>query len=163
MAGLLAAAGVAGRLSDARTGGRDAVRVIGRPALAVPAWRWEAVAAAEWGSGELDWGPLYEPHRYPDGAPLGVRLSLPPGSYRLLLETRDLPASGVAPILEVRAEGGSKPRESPCSTHADSLQAGFKVEPGEHRLDLRLRGGGALLLRRLRLTLEPSGSRAAQS
>jgi hypothetical protein len=92
-----------------------------------------------------------------------MRLSLPEGSYSLLLETGDLPAAGVNPILEVRAEGGSKPRESPCSTYADGMQAEFKVEPGERRLQLRLRGGGPLLLRRLRLTLEPSRSRAAES
>jgi hypothetical protein len=163
MAGLLAAAGLAARLSDARSGGRDAVRVIGRPGLALPGWSWEPAAGAEWGPADLDWGPLYEPHRHPDGAPLGRRLSLPHGSYRLLLETGDLPGTAVNPMLEVRAEGGSQPRDSPFSTHADGLQAGFEVEPEGRPLDLRLRGGGPLLLQRLRLTPEPAQSQAAGS
>lgn len=156
-AGLLAAAGVASRLSDARTGGRDAVRVIGRPGVAVPGWSWEPVAGAEWSPADLDWGPLYEPHRHPDGAPVGSRLSLPPGSYRLLFETGDLPVGEAHPVLEVRAEGRD-PRESPCFTWGDGLAAQFRVEAGERSLDLRLRGGGPLLLRRLWLSVEPFGN-----
>ena len=133
------------------------MRVIGRPGLALPGWSWEPAADAEWSAADLDWGPLYEPHRHPDGAALGMRLSLPQGSFRLLLETGDLPGGSVTPILEVRAERGSRPRDSPFSAHADGLQAEFAVEPEERPLDLRLRGGGPLLLQRLRLTLPGGG------
>jgi hypothetical protein len=154
---LVGAAGVASRLSDARTGGRDAVRVIGRPGVAMPGWSWEPVAGAEWSPGDLGWGPLYEPHRHRDGAPVGSRLSLPPGSYRLLLEAGDLPVGEAHPVLEVRAEGRSNPRDSPCFTWGDGVAAPFKVEAGERSIELRLRGGGPLLLRRLRLEVQPFG------
>ena len=81
--GMVAAAGIASALSTARTHGRDAVRVVGRPALAVPGWRSEARAAAVWTTAVLDWGPAYEPHRFAEGAVLGDRLALPPGRYTM--------------------------------------------------------------------------------
>ena len=56
------------RSSTARTGGRDAVRVIGRPRRrASRAGRRGRAAPAVWTTAALGWGPLYEPHRAPEG------------------------------------------------------------------------------------------------
>ena len=56
------------RSRSARTGGRDAVRVVGRPAVRVPGWALTRAADGVWGhSRTCGWGPLYEPHRHPDG------------------------------------------------------------------------------------------------
>jgi hypothetical protein len=151
-AGWLLAAGAASRLSDGRTAGRDAVRVIGRPALAFPGATWEPVARAEWTPADLDWGPLYEPHRHPDGAPVGSRLALPAGSYLLKVETGDLPVGETSPVLELRAEGSSATRTSDTTQEPGGLKGSFVVEPGERRIELRLRGGSPLILRRLTLT-----------
>src|SRR6185295_445535 len=83
--GLLATTVAASIVSDRRTEGRDAVRIVGRTALATPRWRIVRPAIAEWGPAELGWGPAYEPHRHPDGALLGGRLPLAPGRYHIEL------------------------------------------------------------------------------
>jgi hypothetical protein len=157
--GLLAAAGVASRLSDGRTGGRDAVRVIGQPALQAPGLLWERSARAEWTPFDLDWGPLYEPHRYAGGAVLGSRLMLPAGRYRLLLEAEDLASASTPPDLEVRVDG---PEGSVRRTTSERVSAGFSADfavgPRERVVSLRLCGGGPLLLLRVRLSAEGSGS-----
>src|SRR5205814_10157138 len=79
---LVASAGIASRLSTARTQGRDAVRAIGRPALSVPGWTPVARAGAGGSADGLSWGPAYEPYRWPEGAEIGARLALPAGAYR---------------------------------------------------------------------------------
>ena len=89
-AGMLAAAGVASVVSHGQSGGRDAVRVVGRPALEVPGWSVTAQAGARWGPEVLTWGPVYEPHRHPGGAVLGERLPLRPGRYTLRLRGESL-------------------------------------------------------------------------
>jgi hypothetical protein len=158
-AGLLAAVCVSSILSRARTEGRDAVRLIGRPAVAVPGWRGEACAAAEWGPESLDWGPLYEPHRHPAGAALGERLALRPGSYSVAVLGDDL-APGAPPALEVWPEASgpsARHRSSPFIAMRDRVQAGFTVGAGETAVTLRLRGGGARLLRRVILEAQPCG------
>ena len=87
--GLALAAQAAASVSHQRTDDRDAVRLVGRPAVRVPGWS-VAVAVGRWGPEPLGWGPLYEPHRHPAGAELGRRLALPPGRYRLKLLAQDL-------------------------------------------------------------------------
>ena len=156
-AGLALAAATASRLSDARTGGRDAVRVLGRPALAVPGWTVLGAAPARWGPEALSWGPLYEPHRHPDGAEIGSRLPLPSGSYRLFLDADDFAGAGPAPDLEVRPEGVAAARRAPLRRAPGGFEGDFEGGPGEPALTLVVRGGGPFLLREVRLMAQPSG------
>jgi hypothetical protein len=155
-AGLWGALGAASILSPARTEGRDAVRVVGRAAVEVPAWRGEACAAAKWGPGELDWGPLFEPHRHPAGAVLGARLPLHSGSYRLTLFGEDL-EPGALPSLDLWPEtrATAPPRSSPFTVAGGGVQADFSVSASERAVTLRLRGGGPRILRLIVLQAQP--------
>ena len=148
---LLAAAGAAAALSDARTLGRDAVRVVGRPALLVPGWTRVSKAEGCWLSRDLEWGPAYQPHRHPAGVTLGGRLSLPPGRYELAVEV-DRPPDAAPPWLEVRAEGpASRPRASRLIDQAGGWRGGFEVAPQDRAVTLILKGGGSFRLGRVRL------------
>jgi len=152
--GLVAAAQAAATLSDARTGGRDAVRLVGRKALAVPGWR-IVEAPAEWGPGELDLGPVYEPHRHPEGAEIGSRLALPSGHYRLEIGTEDLAPAMPPPVLEVRPDGGGVARVGPLRRGPVGLEGEFAVTRADGAVTLRLRGGGPLRLQAVRLLVQP--------
>jgi hypothetical protein len=152
----MAAAAVASRLSDRRTEGRDAVRVVGRPAIATPVWHVvrsiaERGSVAEWGPADLGWGLAYEPHRHADGALIGGRLALRPGRYRLALLGQDLSPQAPVPALIVHAEPSGIPRSTPFERAAGEWDAPFEVHPGERAVTLRLRGGGPVVLDRLRL------------
>jgi hypothetical protein len=149
--GLLAASVVASSVSDRKTEGRDAVRIVGRPALATPGWRIVRSAAAEWRPADLGWGPAYEPHRHPDGALVGGRLPLPPGRYRLELAAQDLAPQAAGPDLVVHAEPNGVPRAMRLEPAPGGRAATFDVEPAEHAVSLSLRGGGPLVLEGLRL------------
>ena len=90
-----------------------------------PGWRAGPAAARRWSPEALGWGPLYEPHRFPDGAEVGRRLPLPPGRYRLavggeLARRRPPPRSWSAPDRPGRAA----PR-SPRPAGADGWEADF--------------------------------------
>jgi hypothetical protein len=149
-AGLLAAAVVASKVSDRRTEGRDAVRLVGRPALATPAWRITPSAVGVWGPADFGWGPAYEPHRYPDGAVLGGRLGLSPGPYRLGISGHDLGPQLPAPDLVVVPE----PRGPARRTTLDRVDGGwtgaFEVLAGEKAVTLALHRGGPLVVQQLR-------------
>ena len=147
--GLLAAAGSASALSHARTGGRDAVRLVGRPALAVPGWSFGRDRPATWGPEALDWGPLFEPHRHPGGAVLGSRLALPPGTYHLALRGESLAAT--PPGLEVHPDRPGAPWR-PAEPGPEGWT--FAVRPAERAVSLLLRGGGPFLLEGV--VLQPS-------
>jgi hypothetical protein len=160
-AGLCATAAIASSVSVERTGGRDAVRVIGRPALTLPDWTFAARAEAAWGTDVLDWGPAYEPHHHTGGAVVGSRLALPPGRYLLELGVDPLPGSP-PPLLEVAGEGaGARFRRVPVTS--DTWSAAFEVSPGEPAVTLRLQGGGPLILRELRLRAQPPPKPAGPS
>src|SRR6185369_785244 len=103
---LVAAAAMASRVSRGVTGGRDAVRVIGRPALRVPGWSLARDHEARWSAEDVGLGDLYEPHRFPGGAIVGARLPLPPGSYVLEVEGTRF---GAEPGVEVHPEPGLTP------------------------------------------------------
>jgi hypothetical protein len=157
--GLVLAGQVAATLSHARTDDRDAARLVGRPAISVPGWRAGRAASGQWTTEPLGWGPLYEPHRFPGGADLARRVPLPAGRYRLSLVGEALGAS--APSVAVAADRSRAPaRLVPARPAADGWEAEFDVRPGERAVDLRLRGGGPLLLRRLELSVQPPGAGA---
>jgi hypothetical protein len=153
--GLLAAAGIASALSHARTGGRDAVRLVGKDALAVPGWRFTPESFAVWGPADLDWGPLYEPHRRPEGVELGSRLPLAAGEYELTVEAERL-GEGV-PRMEVWPDRPPSTWRPARITETDGrLVARFDVRPDDSAVTLRLRNGGPLMLKELRLRAQPS-------
>jgi hypothetical protein len=152
-AGLVAAATAADGLSQGRAGGREAVHVIGQPALRVPGW---SVVAGEgrWGPGELGWGPVYEPHRFPEGAVFGSRLPLVPGCYRVEVDAEVL-GDGV-PWVRLRPEPG---RVRLARLAGTPLQAQFEIAAGEHAVTLALEGGGPLTLRGVRLVRDTTATR----
>ena len=155
--GLLVVAGAASAVSVGRTGGRDAVRLVGRPALGAPGWAWTRAATGRWGPADLDWGPLYEPHRHPAGAPVGYRLPLRPGRYRLVVVAEDLARDAPAPQLEVRPEGPSPPHRTRTERSGGGFSATIEVLESDQAVTLLLHGGGPLLIQELLLQAQPSG------
>ncbi len=154
--GLALAAQSAAGLSGARTDDRDAVRLVGRRAVGVPGFRLSSQGSGEWPADALGWGPAYEPHRFPDGAEVGRRLPLPPGRYRLTLVGEGLGRGAAAPTLAVLPDRPmAPPRLGPVVAAASGWEAGFEVRPGEGAVGLRLRGGGPILLKGLRLSAQP--------
>ncbi len=152
-AGMLAAAGGASVLSHGQSGGRDAVRVIGRPALEVPGWSVTGEAAARWGPEALTWGPVYEPHRHPGGAVLGERLPLRPGTYQLLLRGERL--GEVPPALSLQASPALEPEPGlPLLAVSEGLTGEIVVPRGQRETTLRLDGGGAFRLDAVELRRE---------
>jgi hypothetical protein len=152
-AGMLAAAGAASMLSHGQSGGRDAVRVIGRPALQVPGWTVTGAATARWGPEALTWGPVYEPHRHPGGAVLGERLPLSPGTYRLLLEGERLGEN--PPALSLQASPAREPETgAPLLPVSHGLVGKIVVPRGQRETTLRLHGGGAVRLEAVELRRE---------
>jgi hypothetical protein len=104
----------------------------------------------------LAWGPAFEPHRYPDGAEIGSRLPLRPGTYRLRIEAELLPADAPNRVV-VRPEGtgvAADPRWSPFTRTPGSLEAVFLVRESETAVTLLL-AGPPLFLRRITLELQP--------
>ncbi|HET6899396.1 MAG TPA: hypothetical protein VFK70_13650 [Vicinamibacteria bacterium] len=147
--GLLVAAGIASRLSSARTEGRDAVRVIGRPALAVPGWKPLRSAPAVWTADVLPWGPSYEPHRAPAGAVIGGRLRLPPGDYAITLGGEVVPSALPPPLLAWGSDKGSMGARA-LSPSGGGLAGHFTlISPAA--TTLRLQSGGPFILKDIRL------------
>jgi hypothetical protein len=154
--GLVAAAQAGAVLSHQRTDDRDAVRLVGRDVVHVPRLG-VGPAAAAWGTEALGWGPLYEPHRHPEGAEIGRRLCLPAGRYRLAISGETL--GGRPPELEIAPDRPQAPvRVGPARVVPGGLEAEFSVLPGEGASTLRLRGGGPLLVRGLVLRVQPPGA-----
>jgi hypothetical protein len=152
--GLLVAAGAASSLSHGLTGGRDAVRVIGRPALEVPGWRPTSPAVARWGPDDVGWGPLYEPHRHPGGAVIGERLPLPPGRYALRVRGQRFDES--RPMLTVQESPAHEPEPAGELRLEDGALAGEIVVPrGQRETTLYLTGGGPLRLEAVELRRKP--------
>jgi hypothetical protein len=154
--GLLAAAGTASSISDGRTAGRDAVRLVGRPALELPFPRFVAAASARWGLEALPWGPAYEPHRFPSGAPLAERLRLPAGAFTLEIRAERLDAGSPAPRLAVVEGDSGGETEVALAAEGDGYRACFERPRPSSDLTLRVRGGGAFLLEWVELRAQPS-------
>jgi hypothetical protein len=154
--GLLCAAGLASRLSDAKTAGRDAARLVGRPAVAVPGFRLVSAAEGQWGPDALSWGPPYEPHRHPGGAVVGERLRLGRGRYILTLEAETLGGPASPPRLEV--EGGGSRALVLLKPVPAGWRGAFDVVD-EAEVTLRLRDGGPFVLRGINLSRPPRSNR----
>lgn len=147
--GLVVAAGIASRLSTAHTEGRDAVRVIGRPALEVPGWSVLGRADARWTPEALEWGPAYEPHRAPEGAVIGGRLSLPAGAYAITIEGEAIPSALPPPALGSGRNAGSV-QLGPLRPTIAGLTGIFSVPDGQ-QTTLRLMSGGPFIIKDIRL------------
>jgi hypothetical protein len=157
--GLVLAGQAAATVTHARTDDRDAVRLVGRPAVGLPGWSAEARVSASWAPEALGWGPLFEPHRVPDGAELGRRLPLPAGQYRLTLRGEALSPDRAFPTLLIAPDRpGAPDRASAARLTPSGGEADFEVRPGERAVSLRLRGGGPILLKGLRLSIQPEGT-----
>jgi hypothetical protein len=152
---LVAAAGVASVVSTGRTGGRDAVRVIDRPAVSMPGGGVVRGLAA-WEPGALDWGPLYEPHRHPGGAVVGSRLALPSGRYRVELRAERLGPD--APVLEVWPDGAQRGMVAALGLAEGGFEGTADVPVGARAVTLRMRGGSPIVLKEIRLAVQPQGT-----
>jgi hypothetical protein len=151
--GLVLAGEAAAALSRGRTDDRDTVRLVGRPALKVPGWQ-TAAAQGEWRPEALGWGPLYEPHRFPDGAEVGRRLPLPAGRYRLTV-VGDVLGMGAPTVVVAPDRPLAPPRWTVARRVPEGWEADFEVRAGDRAVGLSLRGGGVILLRELRLRVQP--------
>jgi hypothetical protein len=150
--GVAVAAQAAASLAHERTDDRDAVRLVGREAIRVPALK-VSKPPSRWTLEALGWGPLYEPHRHPAGAEVGRRLPLPAGLYRLVVDGQSL--GGEPPALGVAPDGPEAPvRVVPARPFATGWEADFVVRPGERAVSLILRGGGPALVRALSLEVD---------
>lgn len=149
--GLLAAAGGAALLSTHRTAGRAAVRLIGRAAVSVPGWSLVRAAGAAWEPRDLTWGPLYEPHRHPEGAAVAERLPLPEGAYRLEVDAEEVGQATSAPTLIVRPEQPGAVRTTSLEEVPGARRGAFDVRPGDGPVTLLLSGGGPFVVKRIRL------------
>ena len=152
--GLLAAAGVASRSRRTRTGGRDAVRLVGRPALAVPGLSFRAAAAGRWPASALAWGPLYEPHRFPTGAPLAERLRPSRGPVRLVVKAEVSTSRPDLPDLRLQGPrcGGSRP---PFARVPEAGAPVSSFRSPDRDLTPLVEGGGAFLAESLELRVQP--------
>jgi hypothetical protein len=154
---LAAAAGTASLLSSSPTGGRDAVRVLGRPALRPPIPIVLHNVPARWDATTLGWGPLYEPHRFPSGAALGERLRLPAGRFALRVLADLLDEGHEPPSLRLRGPSASSATPVPFRRTPEGFAVGFDLPAADPDLTLVLEGGGAILLKGLELEVQPFG------
>ena len=157
--GWMAAAHAAAGFTGVRTDDRDAVRVVGRPALGVPGLSFAPSVEATWSADALGWGSAYEPHRHPGGAEIGRRLPLPPGRYELAGEAQVLAPDLPLPWLEVVPDRPGGPRLTRLAVRGSPLEltAPVEVREGEPAVTLRLRDGGPLLVERWHLRFNPGG------
>ena len=153
--GLLVAAGVASWVSRTSTAGRDAVRLVGRPALAVPGLSFQAEATGRWSASVLPWGPLYEPHRFPAGAPLAERVALPAGRFRLVLRAAVLDDQAEPPRLRLRGPTCAGLAAASFHRVAEGWAVDFDLPMAERDLTPMVEGGGAFLLSNLELRVQP--------
>ena len=131
------------RCSDARTGGRDAVRVIGPAGARRAGLALEPSARGPLGPGDLDLGPALRAAPVSRRAPsLGERLRLPPGTVPARGGGRRPREPRATRQLEVQAgAGGAAARGRPSSRRLAGF-GGFDVRRSETRPDPGPAGGG---------------------
>ena len=144
-AALMAAAVFADRLSPrARAPEREAVRLIGSPALILPSMRFEAASTASW---PMDL--FYEPHRVPLGQTFARALPLSAGRYELTVDVSERLAANPPDLIvtDHRTQKGRRQAMQSVTTGATSITATFTVDVASD-IDLSLIGGEPLALRR---------------
>lgn len=114
---------------------RDAVRLVGEPAVLLPSLGLEDRVAAEW---RLDL--FHEPHRAPAGTVFAQRLRLAPGRYRLTL-VRSEPLGATLPDVVLIDRTSRATRTYHAQAEGLSMSADFEVAL-EGEFDLALAGGG---------------------
>lgn len=152
-AAAIAFAAWASNLSHSATGGRDAVRALGRAGLETPVLRAFGEAPARWTAKAIPWGPTYEPHRHAQGAPVGERLDLPTGAYRFVLRS-DVLGDGAPELLVWGDRARSVLGRHRLRSGAEGLETTFEAHSEDGPVTLALLGGPPLILKELRL--EPS-------
>jgi hypothetical protein len=150
-AGLLVvacSAEAAGRLSDARAGGREAVSVLGRVAVDWPRVRAGRTQEGRWTPKDLSWGPVYEPHRHSRRVAVAERLELAPGAYRLQIVADSLAGDGgPAPAVILVGRYGRPVGRAPCTAER---ACDFDM-PARSEISLVLEGGTPFVLKQIRL------------
>ncbi len=156
--GWIAAAQLAAWIAEPRTGDRDAVRLVGRPALAVPGWVPVAAAEGEWGTHRARAGALStSPTVTPRGPPWAADSRSGPGPTSWTSWARSWAraprgrGSTSSPTLPGRPDAGSSSnlarkgwgRTSRCSLANERSRSGCG-------------GGGPLFLEQIRLRANPS-------
>jgi hypothetical protein len=153
---LVVAAQAAAALSHARTDDRDAVRLLGRPAVSLPLPGATASVGAVWSPSALGWGPLYEPHRHPAGVAIGRRLLLPAGAVRGRLSAEVLDGGVRVPFVSVAPDQPGAPRRRfPCRPTSDGWEVDLAVRRSDGAVSLTLEGGGPMLVRAIELAVQP--------
>lgn len=154
-----AAAATSAVASPASTSGvRDAVRVLGQPAVRVgpkPAASLRNVAT--WTPGDAGINPVYEPHRAPASLVIADRLPLDPGRYTLSLAVEELgmtekvdplrPRQGI--VVTARRDCGIT--GVPLAAGDGVLVASFTVSDTCRPISLSFISGKPLLLKRFSL------------
>jgi hypothetical protein len=150
---LITVAAAAEIVTTGRSDGRDAVRLLGRRAYALPAAI--PVSDAVWEASTLRWGGDYSIYRLADGVSLGSRLPLPAGRYALTVKV-DGPPPARPPQLSVRPEGRPEARrDQELMLSSGLLEAVFEVLPGERAVRLVMRGGETFWVDTIRLAPLP--------
>jgi hypothetical protein len=137
------AAEAASRISDARSGGREATHVLRRMALDWPRLR-VGRAPAEWSTADLTWGPVYEPHRHSGVASVAERLSLAPGRYRVAIHGEILGAASTPPTLIVLGRERRVVGTAACSVASTGWICEVVNAPGNTEISMVLKGGSPL-------------------
>lgn len=118
----------------ARAPERDAVRLVGKPAVFLPSLRFEGRVAAEW---RLDL--FHEPHRAPAGLVFAQRLKLAAGRYRLTLVRSEPRAASLPGVVITDRRRGTSGKHS-AEVEGLSMSAAFEVAV-EGEFDFALIGG----------------------
>jgi hypothetical protein len=138
----------AGRLSDARAGGREAVHVLGRVAIDWPRLNVGRTQEARWTPKELAWGPVYEPHRHSRRVAVAERLELPPGAYSLQIVAESLAGDGgPAPAVVLIGPYGRPVGRAECTAQRT---CDFDL-PARMEISLILDGGTPFAVKEIRL------------
>jgi hypothetical protein len=153
---LAAAAEVASRISDGRSGGREAARVIGRPSIDWPGGR-RGRLPARWTTDDLQWGPVYEPRRHSGTALLAERLPLGPGAYTLAVEGEALGGGHAEPpSLRVTGPTGTLIQRNICAESAGRVTCGLTTGDGVPDVSLGFECGSTLRISHIELAEVPS-------
>jgi hypothetical protein len=117
--------------------------------VALPRPRFEAQAGARWTPRDLATPALYEPHRGP--VVIGSRLRLPAGAYVLEVTVESVGGSAAPPTLRALADLGPSGVSTALRAEGARLVGEVTVPEGQRATTLLLEGGGAFLLKELRI------------